>query len=171
MRKKTKLYAYCLPSIYGTLNIIETQLSSFVLAPSKHSSGQREGKAVVSARGDLCQRNPCQRLDGLWKQLAGLALPQSELTAGVLTPREQLTISTENNSTVHSRTALSLTEKTKLVKSFLPLESAMQCWFPHITWAIRWSHSLLINLEGRRCRHLYLLCTKMCWKITKHLNV
>lgn len=102
-----KLYAlniwYCLPSSYGTLNIIETQLSSFVLAPSKHSPGQREGKAVVSARGDLCQRNPCQRLEGLWKQLAGLALPQSELTAGVLTPREQLAISTEKNSTILSR--------------------------------------------------------------------
>lgn len=75
-----------------TLNIIKTQLSSFVLAPSKHSSGQRESKAVVPACGDLCQRNACQRLEGLGEQLAGLSLPQAELPAGVLTPREQLAI-------------------------------------------------------------------------------
>lgn len=58
---------------------------------------------MVAACGDLCQRNPCQRLEGLGEQLAGLSLPQSELTTGVLTPREQLTIYMEKNGTVLSR--------------------------------------------------------------------
>lgn len=80
-----------------TLFIIETQLSSFVLAPTKHSSGQGESKAVVSSSCYLCQRNSCQRLDWLRKQLAGLPFPQTELAAGVLAPCEQLAILKEKN--------------------------------------------------------------------------
>lgn len=75
-----------------TLFVIETQLSSFVLAPAEYSSGQGESKAVVSPGGYLCQRNARQRLEGVREQLAGLPLPESELPAGVLAPREQLTI-------------------------------------------------------------------------------
>lgn len=78
--------------VIHTLFVIETQLTSFILAPAKHSSRQREGEAVVSPRRYLCERNPCQRLEGLREQLAGLSFPQTELAVGVLTPREQLAI-------------------------------------------------------------------------------
>lgn len=155
---------YCLPSIYSTLNIIETQLSSFVLAPSKHSSGQREGKAVVSARGDLCQRNPCQRLEGLWKQLAGLALPQSELTAGVQTPREQLAISTEKNSTVHSRTALSHEENQadQVFPTFRKCNAVLISTH-HLSYSVV---AQPFDQPWGGYRHLYLLGRKMRWKTT-----
>lgn len=84
--------------VIHTLFIIKTQLPSFVLAPAKHSPRQREGKAVVSPRRDLCQRNPRQRLEGLREQLAGLPLPQTELAVGVLAPCEQLAIFTKGES-------------------------------------------------------------------------
>lgn len=46
----------------------------------------------------------------------------------------------------------------KRTTPFVPLESAMQCWFPHITWAIRWSHSLLINLGvGGGITHIFFI--------------
>lgn len=86
------------PAVY-TLFIIETQLSSFVLSPTKHSSGQGESKAVVSSSCYLCQRNSCQRLERLREQLAGLPFPQTELATGVLAPREQLAILKEKNRT------------------------------------------------------------------------
>lgn len=75
-----------------TLFVVETQLSSFVLAPAEYSSGQGESEAVVSPGRYLRQRNPRQRLEGMREQLAGLPLPEAELAAGVLAPREQLTI-------------------------------------------------------------------------------
>lgn len=59
------------------------------------------------------------------------------------------------------------TNKNKLMKSFVPLESAMQCWFPHITWAIRWSHSRLINLCWGNTNIFYLISQKTRWKILK----
>lgn len=75
------------------LFIIETQLSSSVLSPTKHSSGQGERKAVISTSGYLCQRNSRQRLQRMREQLTGLSFTQSKLATGVLAPREQLAIS------------------------------------------------------------------------------
>lgn len=84
--------------VIHTLFIVETQLPSFVLAPAKHSPRQREGEAVVSSCRYLGQRNPCQGLERLRQQLAGLPFAQTQLAVGVLPPREQLTIFTRGES-------------------------------------------------------------------------
>lgn len=75
-----------------TLFIVEPQLTSLVFAPAKHSSRQGERKTVVSPRGYLSQRDSCQGLDRGRRQLAGLSFAQTQLTAAVLAPCEQLAI-------------------------------------------------------------------------------
>lgn len=83
---------FLLQQLIITLFVIETQLSGFVFAPTKHGARQGESEAVVSPSGYLRQGNSCQRLEGMREQLARLSFPETELTAGVLAPREQLAI-------------------------------------------------------------------------------
>lgn len=87
--KEILFYNIC---VYSTYCVPQSQLPGAVLAPAEHGSREWQGEAVVSPSGDLSQGDTWQRLEGLGRQGAGLSLPQTQLSTGVLAPREHFTI-------------------------------------------------------------------------------
>lgn len=89
-----KRLTHCNKKNFLTWNISATegQLPHIITSPSKWSSSQGEGKAVVPTCSHLCQGNAIQGLHLLRAFLGRELLPQAKLPMAVAAPGKQLAI-------------------------------------------------------------------------------